>query len=153
MNTAIEPAYNELDTVRILFKEYSQIPGAEQCFVSFEKELRTLPGEYGSPKGRLYLAYYDNKAAGCIAVRPVNSDTCEIKRLYVRPEFRGHEIGRLLLEKSMSDSKRMGYGKICLETLPTMRAAISIYESPGFKQIKSYLPGTKISSIYLGLNI
>lgn len=130
-----------------LFLEYAKSLDFELCFQDFDKELSELPGVYVPPDGRLLLAQYDNKYAGCIALRKIEEGICEMKRLYVKPEFRGLEIGKNLAFRLVEEAKTIGYKKMRLDTAPSMQAAQKLYYSMGFKDIKPYrinpVPGVK----------
>lgn len=102
MNIFVREAYNELDKVKTLFNEYVAMLNVDLCFQNYEEELAKLPDKYSKPLGRLYLIDYNNHLAGCVALRPIDEKNCEMKRLYVRPKFRGYGLGRLLAEKSYS---------------------------------------------------
>lgn len=128
----IRTAYYDLSKIRELFSEYSMIQGAGVCFKSFEKEMAQLPGEYALPHGRLYLVNYKTEVVGCIALKQVLPNDCEVKRLYVKPEFRGKGIGKALLDKVIEQAKQQKYDNIFLETLENMKEAISIYCKNGF---------------------
>jgi ribosomal protein S18 acetylase RimI-like enzyme len=151
----IRPAAFPLDlaVVRLLFREYSQTLGIDLEFQGFEAEVAHLPGKYETPAGRLLLAWSGDDAVGCIGLRPLGGDTCEMKRLYVRPEARGHNLGRRLAERICDEARAAGYSRICLDTLPTMAAAQGLYESLGFKPIEPYvfnpIPGTKFLALEL----
>lgn len=130
-----------VDTAREIFKEYEAWLGINLCFQNFEKELASLPGEYVPPDGRLLLAFENNKVAGCIALRRIGDEVCEMKRLFVRSEFRGKGLGRGLVEAIIAEAKEIGYHKIRLDTLPPkMNQAIALYRSLGFTEIEPYYP-------------
>src|SRR5215203_3707100 len=128
----------ELPAVRELFREYETSLNVDLCFQGFEEELATLPGKYSRPNGGIWLAVDDDKIAGCVALRPLDADRAEMKRLFVRPAFRGSGVGRKLVEHVMREAATVGYRRICLDTLPTMTGAIALYRSLGFAEIEPY---------------
>ncbi len=122
-----------------LFREYEAWLGMDLCFQGFEAELAALPGKYAMPEGRLYLAYSDDKLAGCIALRRLDEGVCEMKRLFVRDGFRGQKIGVHLIEKLIAEAKEIGYKTMRLDTYPPkMGKAVKLYESHGFRSIEPY---------------
>ncbi len=122
-----------------MFEEYHEGLGLDLCFQNFEQELVSLPGDYAPPDGRLFLAMENNEVAGCIALRKLDDGICEMKRLYVRPPFRGAGLGRLLAESLIDTAREIGYEKMRLDTLPgKMDRAIAMYQRLGFKNIDSY---------------
>ena len=139
----------EILTIRKLFFEYAKSLDFELCFQDFDKELDGLPGEYTDPGGMILLARTDGKVAGCAALRKINTETCEMKRLYVRPEFRGKKIGLLLAEKIIEEAKKIGYRKMRLDTTPQMKEAILLYKSLGFREIKPYRYNPIEGAIYM----
>jgi ribosomal protein S18 acetylase RimI-like enzyme len=147
MLTIIQAESEEhLATVRELMLEYAAWLEFELCFQGFEEELRTLPGKYDLPQGRLLLALWDGEAAGIGALRPLAEEgVCEMKRLYVRPQFRGHSIGLALAQRLIQDAAEIGYQRMRLDTVPgKMDSAIAMYRRLGFRPIKPYY-GTPIS--------
>jgi len=124
----------QLTTVRGLFVEYAKWLNYRTCFDSFEKELDGLPGEYGPPDGCLLLAYYEDKPAGCVALRKVKDGICEMRRLWVREKYRGQNVGWNLAEEIIKQGRKTGYKKMVLETIPLMERAISIYQILGFQR-------------------
>ena len=149
---AHSPDYIEL--VRELFKEYEDSLGINLCFQNFEKELAELPGDYAPPQGRLLLAMDDDRVAGCIALRKIGDGICEMKRLFVRAEFRGKGLGRKLVEAIISEARKIGYERMRLDTLPgKMDEAIALYRSLGFTEIEPYyqnpVPGAKFMELEL----
>jgi len=142
-----------LSQAREIFREYQLSLGIDLCFQDFEQELSTLPGKYAPPQGRLYLAYIDGTLAGCIALRSFMEEQCEMKRLYVRPQFRGKNIGRLLANRIIADAKKIGYRQIYLDTLGTMTAAQELYRSLGFREISEYRFNPIDGTQYMGLDL
>src|SRR5262245_17524925 len=123
-----------------LLVEYMESLGVEKCFQNFDQELSDLPGNYGPPDGRLLIALIDGSTAGCIAMRKLESGICEMKRLYVRPQFRGLQVGRALAERVVAEARKIGYLRMRLDTLPSMKSAQALYQSMGFKEISPYQP-------------
>jgi GNAT superfamily N-acetyltransferase len=130
----------QIQETRTLFKEYEAGLGLSLCFQNFEKELANLPGDYAPPAGCLFLATEDdNGVAGCIALRALGPDVCEMKRLFVRPAYRGTGLGRVLVEAVLNEARRLGYRTMRLDTLPgRMDPAIALYRSVGFVEIAPY---------------
>ncbi len=131
METTIRLVTSEplVSQARELFREYQVSLGIDLCFQGFEEEMAALPGTYAPPQGRLYVAFVDGRPAGCIALRPFEGQQCEMKRLYVRPGFRGQSLGRKLAQRVISEAREIGYAALLLDTLPTMTAAQELYRS------------------------
>jgi ribosomal protein S18 acetylase RimI-like enzyme len=128
----------EIETARALFIEYEKSLGISLCFQNFAEEVASLPGDYAPPDGRLLMAFVGNRPAGCVALRKIGEGVAELKRLYVRPGFRGMRIGRRLTEAVLAEAKSIGYRAVRLDTLPTMKAAQALYVSLGFVDIQPY---------------
>jgi ribosomal protein S18 acetylase RimI-like enzyme len=143
----------QLASVRQLFLEYSRSLEIDLCFQGFERELTELPGRYAPPTGRLLLALQGNEAAGCVALRSIDDGTCEMKRLYVGPAFKGQGIGRALAESALTAARRIGYKKMRLDTLASMKEAISLYQSLGFQRIDPYYDNPSDCAMFLELNL
>jgi putative acetyltransferase len=144
---------NELGEVRTLFAEYARGVDAPACFAGFERELASLPGDYAPPRGRLLLALDNNQPAGCVALRPLNATTGEMKRLYVRASHRGSGLGRVLVQAAIDQARAAGYARLLLDSLPQMQAAIALYRRFGFIEIEPYLaeptPGARCFALTL----
>lgn len=132
-----------------LFREYAASLQIDLAFQRFEEELDTVQEQYGPPSGALVLAYADERAVGCAGVRNKGQGIAELKRMYVQPEFRGHQLGRLLLERSVLMAKDLGYGKLRLDTLASMTGARRLYESFGFGIIPAYYDNPHEDAIYM----
>lgn len=143
----------EVEIVRGLFREYAGGLGFDICFQGFESELAELPGNYALPRGRLLIAEHEGIAVGCIAMRPHDDTTAELKRLYVRPSSRGTGAGRLLCEAMLAVARGIGYRRIVLDTVKTMTAAIHLYESLGFHDIEPYNAHPIDGTRWLGMDL
>ncbi|HEY8130582.1 MAG TPA: GNAT family N-acetyltransferase [Thermoanaerobaculia bacterium] len=129
----IHPAI-DVGIVRELFLEYAGAIGVDLSFQDFDREIATLPGDYDP----ILVAHWNSEPAGCVALHGLDAGVCEMKRLYVRPVFRGHAIGRTLAERVIAEARGRGYVRMRLDTLPTMREAIPLYGSLGFVEIPPY---------------
>lgn len=144
----------QIETARLLFREYETWLGMSLCFQDFETEVATLPGKYAEPEGRLLLAYVDNAPAGCIALRELDEGVCEMKRLFVRDEFRGHGLGLALVEKVIGEARASGYLKMRLDTFPPkMGKAVKLYESHGFREIAPYYTNPHAGVLFMELDL
>lgn len=160
MEIEIIPAYGSPQDVGELFSEYTDmlIEGDASfreylAVQNYEEELKHLETKYGLPYGRLYLAYSDGKAAGCIGLRKIDDENCEMKRLYVRPAFRGRHIGGILVQKIIEDARQIGYAHMLLDTLPFLGEAVHMYQKYGFYEIPSYNDSPMKSSIFMKLDL
>jgi putative acetyltransferase len=145
---------NEIETIRTLFAEYQQWLNFSLCFQGFDQELAGLPGKYAPPMGRLYLAESGGTFCGCIALRPMEeAGVCEMKRLFVREEFRGQGIGKKLAEHVVSDAKQIGYHTMRLDTLQRMETARSLYRQLGFTDTPAYYNNPLNDVVYLELDL
>lgn len=140
-----------LDQARELFKEYEAFLGFDLCFQGFQEELAGLPGAYAPPSGRLLLALKGEEAAGCVALRKINGAVCEMKRLYLRPAFKGKGLGRALAESIVWEARLIGYSKMRLDTVPKLDAAIALYRDMGFNEIPPYRENPIEGALFLEL--
>jgi ribosomal protein S18 acetylase RimI-like enzyme len=129
---------HQLDAVREIFREYAAWVGDDICFASFEKELAALPGRYAPPGGCLLLDWQGDGLAACAALREFAPEIGEMKRLYVRPEFRSLRLGRALIDRIVEESRTAGHRVLRLDTLPKMQRAIALYRELGFREIPHY---------------
>lgn len=143
-----------IEAIRALFIEYQEWLNVSLCFQGFDEELASLPGKYSPPGGKLYLVEYEGTAAGCIALRPMKEDgVCEMKRLFVRKQFRGKGIGKILAEQIISDAKSIGYSFMRLDTLTRMETARALYANLGFMVIPAYYHNPLNDTVYMELRL
>jgi len=143
----------ELDALRMLLREYAQSLDVDLCFQGFEDELRQLPGPYAPPRGMLMTHHVEGRLAGCCALRPLDNvdypNASEMKRLYVRPEFRGMGLGRVLAEATLDAARQAGYTCVLLDTLSDMETARALYTDLGFEEIPPYYHNPIAGAHYL----
>ncbi len=139
--------------VQALFREYAAGLEIDLCFQGFEQELASLPGRYAPPEGCLLLALEGRDAMGCVGLRKIGDGICEMKRLYVRPAFRGRGIGRALAESVVARARQQGYRQMRLDTLSSMTGAIALYQSLGFRRIEPYYDNPSGCAIFMGLEL
>ncbi len=154
MTTVIQVETEEhIEFISELFTEYAESLGFDLCFQNFDKELAKLPGDYKPPHGRLLLALHEKKIVGCVALRKMNEGICEMKRLYVRPAFRGKGIGRRLARVIIKEARKIGYKYMRLDTIPSMKEANALYQSLGFREIEPYRYNPLEGALYMELTL
>lgn len=139
--------------VRRLFEEYAASLDIDLCFQDFERELETLPGQYAPPEGSIIIAFSDDEPAGCAALRRLESNVCEMKRLYVKPGHRGKGIGRALAGAVIERAREIGYASIKLDTLQSMTEANALYRSLGFMECAPYRHNPCECPVYMELSL
>ncbi len=160
MEITIVPACDFPQEIGELFSEYTDMLIAGDSLFQeylelqqYEEEILHLKTKYGMPYGRLYIALYDGALAGCIGLRKIDEQNCEMKRLYVRPQFRGNRIGDYLIQKIITDARKIGYSSMLLDTLPFLQSAIRLYRKYGFYETESYNNSPMHTSIYMKLDL
>lgn len=160
MKIEIVPGYAFAQEIRDLFSEYTDMLTANdpsfQNYLDiqhYDEEVGHLEEKYGMPDGRLYVAFCNGAAAGCIGLKKIDGQNCEMKRLFVRPEFRGNRLGERLIGTIISDAKAIGYSHMLLDTLPFLKEALHTYEKFGFYKIDSYNDSPMSASIYMRLDL
>ena len=143
----------DMEQICALFVEYQQWLDVDLCFQGFEDEISTLPGAYGPPGGRLLLARDGDAIAGGVGLRPLGPGICEMKRLFVRPPWRGRGLGRKLAQAIIADGAAAGYRRMCLDTLPRLASAASLYRSLGFVEIPAYYENPLDGATYMELSL
>jgi ribosomal protein S18 acetylase RimI-like enzyme len=156
LKQAVTP--QDFEAARALFNEYAASLGFSLCFQSFDQELASLPGDYAPPEGRLLLAQWlqdeREQLAGCAALHKLEAEVCEMKRLYVRPEFRGKGIGQALATTVIEEAEEIGYRRMRLDTVPSvMGAAVNVYRGMGFREIAPYRVNPIEGAIYMELEL
>jgi putative acetyltransferase len=144
----------QIAQARELFLEYAQSLGFSLCFQNFDKELANLPGDYAQPEGRLLLAEYEGQLAGCVALHKLEPRICEMKRLYLRPQFRGKGLGLALANRVLAEARHIGYERIRLDTVePVMKDAVAMYRRLGFREIAPYCANPIAGALYMELDM
>lgn len=151
--TIREALPDELDLVRLLFREYQHHIGAGLCFQDFEAELTTLPGAYAPPRGGIFLCWIGDDCAGVAAFRPLDATAAEMKRLFVRPEHHGRGAGRQLALAVIEAARAAGYRRLRLDTLPSMNVAIALYRQLGFREIPPYNNNPAEGALFFELDL
>jgi ribosomal protein S18 acetylase RimI-like enzyme len=145
---------DDMEPVRVLFREYAGSLGFDLCFQKFEQELAELPGQYAPPSGCLLLATAGDEPAGCVALKKLADGVCEIKRLYVRGQYRGTGLGRTLAEQIIQEARCLGYQAMRLDTIPsTMSSAVALYRSLGFRDIPAYCFNPVPGALFMELTL
>jgi putative acetyltransferase len=144
----------QIAQARGLFLEYAQSLGFSLCFQNFDQELAALPGDYAPPGGRLLLAEYKDQLAGCVALHKLEPGSCEMKRLYLRAQFRGKGLGRALAERVIAEARQIGYQRMRLDTVgPVMKDAVAMYRKLGFQEIAPYRSNPIAGAMYMELEL
>lgn len=144
----------QIAQARELFLEYAESLGFSLCFQNFDKELANLPGDYAPPDGRLLLAHYENDLAGCVALHKLEPAICEMKRLYLRPQFRGRRLGRIIADRIIAEARQIGYKRMRLDTVePVMKDAVAMYRKIGFREIEPYCRNPIAGALYMELEL
>jgi ribosomal protein S18 acetylase RimI-like enzyme len=144
---------DEIAAVRALFLDYARSLGVSLDFQGFDEELATLPGRYAPPRGRLLVARQGDAIVGCVALRPLDAERCEMKRLYLCPACRGQGAGRQLAEAVIAAARTIGYRRMVLDTLAQMPAARALYASLGFRAIAPYYDNPLPGTLYVALDL
>jgi GNAT superfamily N-acetyltransferase len=143
----------QIVAARRLFMEYADALGVDLCFQGFQQELDGLPGEYAPPEGRLLLAIEDDEPVGCVAVRRLADGICEMKRLYVQPGHRGKGLGRKLAEAIIAEARAIGYKKMRLDSLTSLKEAAGLYRSLGFTEVPPYRYNPLPNAVFMELEL
>ena len=145
---------SQITQARELFFEYAQSLGFSLCFQNFDHELAALPGDYAPPEGRLLLAEFEGQLAGCVALHKLESSICEMKRLYLRPQFRGKGLGHVLADRIIAAARQIGYQRMRLDTVaPVMKDAVAMYRKIGFQDIAPYRANPIAGAMYMELQL
>jgi len=144
---------NHFEEARLLFEEYAASLDVNLSFQHFDEELANISSQYSPPNGSLLLAFSEDQTAGCIALRRLSEGACEMKRLYVKPQFRSLKLGRLLAEKIIKEARRLGYERMLLDTLPSMAKAQGLYKTLGFREIAPYRFNPVEGTVFMELQL
>lgn len=142
-----------IDDAKALMTEYAESLDFELCFEGFADEMEAFPGEYAPPTGCLFVALVAGAPSGCIGIRRIDDDSCEMKRLYVKSEHRGYKIGRSLAETAVERARQIGYKKMRLDVVENMKAAVALYRSLGFSAPIAYRHNPIEAALYLELDL
>ncbi len=153
MNISQATSAEEIAATRHLFQEYADSLGVDLGYQGFAQEVAGLPGAYAPPRGRLLLATDEGGPAGCVALRPVDRQACEMKRLFVCPGRQGRGVGRMLAGRVIAEARSLGYATILLDTLPSMHGALRLYESLGFSRRPAYFQSPVAGNIFMELRL
>jgi len=160
MNIELLPAYNRKEELLPLYEEYAAyLVQKDPVFTksleqqNYDEELSHLEGKYGMPEGRIYVLHVDGKTAGCVGLRKSDETHGELKRLYLRKEFRGNKLGRFMTEQIIEDAKEAGYSYLRLDTLPPLETAIALYREMGFYETESYYDCLVPATIFMELKL
>lgn len=154
MEFKVVDGYPYLDNVKNLIIEYNKFLNRDLSFQGMEDELKHLDKKYGSGEGRLFVAINDtNDVCGCIAYHKLNDERCEMKRLFIKPDYRGHKLGDLLIDTLINKAKQDGYKEMVLDTIEPLKAAIHLYEKHGFNRCKAYYYNPMSDVIYMKRNL
>jgi putative acetyltransferase len=144
----------QIAQARELFVEYAQSLGFSLCFQNFDQEMEELPGDYAPPEGRILVGEYEGRLAGCVALHKLEADICEMKRLYLSPQFRGKGLGRRLAERIIAEAREIGYHRMRLDTVePVMKDAVAMYGKLGFRDILPYRANPIAGARYMELQL
>lgn len=160
MKIEIKEGYEYKNEILELFTEYTTALMSKQDnfeeylkIQNYAEEVKHLEKKYGQPEGRLYILFFDEEPAGCIALRKLDNEKCEMKRLFIKPDFRGKSLGNMLIEKIIEDAKNIGYTYMYLDTLPFLQTAIHCYKKYGFYEIPRYNNSPGEDTIYMRLDL
>jgi putative acetyltransferase len=153
MNITQAQTPEQINEVRRLFREYERFLAVDLCFQGFEEELAGLPGKYAPPSGAIFIAADVQSVAGCVALRKLDDGICEMKRLFVAPQYRGQGLGRLLAERAVNEAIALGYTVMRLDTLQKLKEAMKLYESLGFRRRNPYYDNPLSGVVYWELNL